>query len=403
VLTPADLEQSQAAYSDLIAGAKSYRVALAALGTAASAFGSALESCARLKEARADALGPPAAASLSNSFNAKGSCTADNLLAAAGVHHLIANHEQILSDTVYRSFEVPILHELDKWRRGVEEEDDGYQRAVRRQSQEIRRLEKEGIKLHRQRRRDVAKFRSHLVELTTKLDGLTALHGEHARTLLRDSQDTSARILDATCSLVRAEVDIFESLARKGWSGGGLDDLLEKGTDLFATDEDPGGAGGQGGGAEPSKLFSILPPKSILADSASDSGVAAAHGRADSLGAGIVPYQSLSGALSEPRLQGDADSVFSELNRPRITRPFSPPPIPVDSEDVLGGGALAGGSSSATVKASSSGLPAGEEEEEHPWKDEGAGKTGEADTPDTSPGSSQQREPTWTGTEGVGQ
>jgi len=451
-LTKADLEHSQTAYADLLSSAKAYRLALASLSTAASAFGSALESCARLKEARADALhsvfhhnansissghhsgaggilgaerggsgagaggggggigGTPGVGGaggglggslMSNSFSAKATCTADTLLTVAGLQHLVANHHQILSETVYRSFEVPLLHELDKWRAAVDDEEEGYASAVAAQSREIRRLEKEGLKLHKQRRRDVAKFRSHLVELTTKLDGLTTMHGEHARTLLRESQETSARIVDASCSLVRAEVDIFESLARKGWTGGGLEDVLEKGVDLFANDEDDGhlhhggialgmgmtsgkgGGGGVGvGDEESSKLFSILPPKSILADSSSGGGGGNGSGsdtlrlnRADSLLAmgDNDRYQSLAGVVSDhhsavaavvgagklattrERVDRDTDSVFSEFNRSRGVRPFSPQPQPLslNPEDLLAG--LENGISPAQTPPSGSG------------------------------------------------
>ncbi|KAM7221056.1 hypothetical protein V8F06_003618 [Rhypophila decipiens] len=363
VLTKADLEHSQQAYADLISSAKSYRLALASLSTAASSFGSALESCARLKEARADALGPAAGgASLSNSFNTKGSCTADTLLTVAGLQHLVANHHHILSETVYRSFEVPLLHEMDKWRATMEDEEEGYTRAVAAQSREINRLEKEGMKLQRQKRRDVGKFREHLVELTTKLDGLTTLHGEHARSLLRESQETSVRIVDASCSLVRAEMEIFESLARKGWTGGGLEDVLEKGVDLFAPNDEAsppsgvvgyGKGGGDTGGAQQqqagsggegsNKLFSILPPKSILADSGSDTVRIARHNRTDSLLMDADRYQSLAGAVvsSRDRVRDhDADSVFSEFNRSRGVRPFSPQPqrISLNPEDLILGG-----------------------------------------------------------------
>lgn len=335
VLTKHDLEASQAAYADLLSSAKAFRLALTSLSTAASAFGSALESCARLKEARAEQVvsdppnrggspvqggqgqgGGPPPLMMNNSFTSaaqgttKSACTADTLLTVAGLQHLVANHQHILSETVYRSFEVPLLHELDKWRGAVEDEEESYASAVAVQSKEIRRLEKEGMKLHKQRRRDVAKFRSHLVELTTKLDGLTTLHGEHSRTLLRESQDTSARIVEASCSLVRAEVDIFESLARKGWTGGGLEDVLEQGQDLFASEDVIpdrtvghsdgrfGGTGGNivaggasdggiasGGAGEGSKLFSILPPRSILADTTGG-------GREDTLRLVGNPYQT---------------------------------------------------------------------------------------------------------------
>ncbi|RKL49694.1 hypothetical protein BFJ72_g1150 [Fusarium proliferatum] len=342
VLTKADLELSQQAYSDLVASAKGYRLALAALSTAASTFGSALEACARLKEARAEPIGP-SGTNMTASFTTKGSCTADTLMSASGVHYLVANHQQILSETVYRSFEVPLLHDLDKWQTVIDDEEETYKQKIKAQSKEIKRLEKEGMKLHKQRRRDVGRFRAHLVELTTKLDGLTTLHADHARTLLRESQETSGRIVEASCSLVRAEVDIFEGLARKGWSGGGLDDLLEKGQDLFATEEDAANLGGGGSGDTP-KLFSILPPKSILADTGSDP--SRSHARGDSLLMDTERYQSLAALASDSRPGGgvmnDSDSVFStDFNKPRNARPFSPQPIrriPTDvTFDSLGG------------------------------------------------------------------
>ncbi|KAL4723437.1 hypothetical protein ACLX1H_009934 [Fusarium chlamydosporum] len=334
---------SPQAYSDLVASAKSYRLALAALSTAASTFGSALEACARLKEARAEPIGPSGSTNMTASFSTKGSCTADMLMSASGVHHLVANHQQILSETVYRSFEVPLLHDLDKWQTVIDDEEETYQYRIKAQSKEIKRLEKEGMKLHKQRRRDVGRFRAHLVDLTTKLDGLTTLHADHARTLLRESQETSGRIVDASCSLVRAEVDIFESLARKGWSGGGLDDLLEKGQDLFATEEDSANLGSGGSGDTP-KLFSILPPKSILADTGSEP--SRSHTRGDSLLMDSERYQSLAALASDMRPSGggggDTDSVFStDFNKPRNARPFSPQPIrrvPTDvTYDSLGG------------------------------------------------------------------
>lgn len=245
----------------------------------------------------------------------------------------MANHNQILSETVYRSFEVPLLHDLDRWQAVIDDEEDTYQQKIKTQSKEVKRLEKEGLKLHKQKRRDVGRFRAHLVELTGKLDGLTTLHADHARTMLRETQETSNRIVDASCSLVRAEVDIFESLAKKGWTGGGLEDVLEKGQDLFATELD----GGQASGSDGVKLFSILPPKSILADTSSD---APRHGRSDSLLVDTERYQSLSAVASDVK-PGDNDSAFSaDFNKPRNARPFSPQPIrriPIEvTEESLG-------------------------------------------------------------------
>ncbi|ESZ92396.1 hypothetical protein SBOR_7204 [Sclerotinia borealis F-4128] len=329
VLTKSDLELSQIAYSELLSTAKSYRLALAELSSSASAFGSALEACARLKEARSEGLAPPGG-SLSNSFTAKGSCTGDHLMSASGVHQLIANHQQILSECVYRSFEVPLLHELDNWGRHVEEEEVSYRKEVKNKSKEIQKMEKEGLRVHKQRKRDVRGFRGHLVELTTRLDGLTTLHGQHARGLLRDCQDVSTKVVEASSSLVRAEVEIFEAIARKGWTGGGLEDLLEHGQDLFSSE--PSSANTDSNGS-PSKIFSILPQKSILVDATHPATDAPHkkihHKRSDSLLVDNNHYQSLA-AVADRDI--DNGSIFSEretriLNRSRGVRPFSPEPV----------------------------------------------------------------------------
>lgn len=332
VLNKSDLEASQTAYTDLLSSAKSYRLALAALSVSASTFGSALEACARLKEARSDVMLASAAGSMSNSFSfpAKGSCTADSLMAASGVHQLVANHQQILSETVYRSFEVPLLHELDQWKRRMEEEEGAYQKEAKIMSKEIRKMEKEGLRLHKQRKRDVGKFREHLVQLTGKLDALTGLSGRHSRGLLRDCQEMSKGIVECSAGLVRAEVDIFEALARKGWNGGGLDELLEKGRDLFANEELGGGVDAHPNHA--AKIFSILPQnRSILAGDDGAGRPDMLHSRSDSLLVGAAPYQSLTGMVNR---DADVNSIFSDrdmpssrlLNQSRGVRPFSPTP-----------------------------------------------------------------------------
>lgn len=227
----------------------------------------------------------------------------------------------------------------------MEEEEIAYLKEVKARSQEIRKMEIEGLKLHKQRKRDVARFRGHLVDLTTKLDDLTTLHGGHSRGLLGDSQRTSVKIVEAASSLVRAEVDIFESLARKGWSGGGLEELLDKGADLFANDADTHAG-------DAAQLFSILPQKSILPEAVQGEAATAKQERpppgrrTESLLDGDEgQYRSLAGAVTN---EEDTRSIFStttpgenHFNISRGVRPFSPPPMGVNRlsihEDEFGG------------------------------------------------------------------
>ncbi|EPE04542.1 hypothetical protein F503_03604 [Ophiostoma piceae UAMH 11346] len=256
-----DTDKSRLAYDTLAATAKAYRVALSQLSLAASNFGAALESCARLKEARAQPYPPgPYATGGSSSHSLmmdggsgflggdvggnggsslyEASCTADVLLATSGLYYLMANQQGILAETVYRSFELPIVHEMDRYAADVEAEQESYASGMREASREIRRLEKEGVKLRKPRQRDVGRMRSHLVAMTDALDGLTARQAEHAVALLDQSRDMSGTVSQASRNLVRAEVDILDALARKGWPGGGLDVVLDGAVDLFSRDGD---------------------------------------------------------------------------------------------------------------------------------------------------------------------
>lgn len=333
----------------------------------------------------------------------EGSCTSTTLLSTAGLQHLIANHQQILSETVYRSFEVPLLHELDKWTETIADEQTSYNNKIKAQSQEIRKLEKQGAKLSKMRKRDVGGMRRHLVELTGKLDGLTALSTEHARVLLRESQELSCRVGEASCSLVRAEVDIFEGLARKGWVGGGLEEVLERGRDVLG---ESGEGTGEDGEQEGEGLFSILPPgKSILAepgippDTSSENDVEGqeqgkerpvlgmqtrSDGIVHSGGDLLTRYQSITGMVSHER--AESESMFSEFNRPRLggVRPFSPQPQPLSMNPdglILGGfedddepNQSVSGSRSSTMKDTRNGELDVHPDHVDPWRNEGLDK-----------------------------
>lgn len=108
---------------------------------------------------------------------------------------------------------------------------------------------------------DFSSYRSALTDLTQFIDELDQLKYEHWHIAHTLATDTSNRVLDCAALVVRAEVEIFEKVAQKGWdgAGGGLDDLIARAQDPFAP-EVCGDDAGSGAGT----LFSILPAHSIL-------------------------------------------------------------------------------------------------------------------------------------------
>lgn len=272
---------------------------------------------------------------------------------AGGLQYLIASNTHILSESLYRGFEVPLLHELDSYKEKTAENEERYKNEANEKSKELRRREADHLKLARQRKRsgysplfrqldyfsswtstaaadgheDLSAFRSALVDLTRQIDELDNLKYAHYRSALSLAQDTSTRILDSSALVVRAEIEIFEKIAQKGWdSSGGLDDLISRSADPFAP-EAGNGSNGEG------EIFSILPSHSILPSpqgpgmSRSASTIGGSNGSAGAgggAGGGEGKYQSLTGALSH---NGDFDEYEDDDVRSIFSGGFSNPGV----------------------------------------------------------------------------
>ncbi|KAF8247416.1 hypothetical protein K440DRAFT_654845 [Wilcoxina mikolae CBS 423.85] len=276
-LSSGDVKVSITAYETLSEAAKAYRKSLTQVASAASSFGAALESCARCKGA---------------------GDTADGLMGGSGLQYLVASNMHLLSDAIYRGFEVPLLHEVDNYKEKNTENEERYKKQASEKTRELHKRETQHLKLARQKKRNLSSFRGALLDLTAKIDELENLKYAHFRTALDLSQVTSARILDSTALVVRAEVEVFEKIASKGWdASGGLDDLISRAGDPFAANYSYGNSGD-------GEIFSILPTESILP---SPHGALSRAGSISGVGGSIATegkYQSLTGALSQ---NGDYD------------------------------------------------------------------------------------------------
>ncbi len=132
MFTPADIERSISAYESLLESAKSYRNQLVELAASANEFGTALEKCARTKGV--------------------GEC-ADGLQSSAGLHYLVANHQSVLSDTIYRTFEIPLREELECFVKNAESRKEEYVSAVAKKTKLLREREQRNLMLARKKKR----------------------------------------------------------------------------------------------------------------------------------------------------------------------------------------------------------------------------------------------------------
>lgn len=65
----------------------------------------------------------------------------------------MSNHEQLLADTVYRQFEIPLLEALDHYKLITADRLAGYEKSLHDQSTRIRKTEAENLKHGRRRKR----------------------------------------------------------------------------------------------------------------------------------------------------------------------------------------------------------------------------------------------------------
>lgn len=108
------------------------------------------------RSASVDTSGAQISCSVANTTTGKGAGdTGDGLMGGSGLQYLIASNMHLLSDAIYRGFEVPILHELDSYKEKTAENEASYKKEANEKSKELRKREAQHLKLARQKRRSM--------------------------------------------------------------------------------------------------------------------------------------------------------------------------------------------------------------------------------------------------------
>ncbi|ODQ68226.1 hypothetical protein NADFUDRAFT_11521, partial [Nadsonia fulvescens var. elongata DSM 6958] len=216
VMTPSDLSTTVSNYSQLLVSAERYREALMTVSGAAAEFGHALESTSRSKGVTPQ--------------------TADGLISAGGLHYLVSNHQRILADSIEKAFELPLKKTVKKFKRQSKEFESNYKMEISRRSKILKQTELQNMKLTKRRNgglKNLDAYKLVLEDLTNQINQMDTLRNEYFETIFDLTNFTNDKILTLTGAVVRAEMEIYEGIAKKGWSGGGLDDLIATCSDPF--------------------------------------------------------------------------------------------------------------------------------------------------------------------------
>ncbi|CAE6532082.1 unnamed protein product [Rhizoctonia solani] len=246
IITRADLKASAEAYEQLLTTSRFFRDALSGVSRASAKFAEAIEKCSRLK-------GPSDA------------CGKD-FQAAAGLHHLISNHEQILEHTIIHKFEVPLRQGFETYKSTVAARTAEYERALTEKSRLIRKTEADTELIPSS---DLNSFRVALATLQAQVNDLDKLKSDYYRQVLEHEQNIWDGVLGNVSVVVRSTMDVYDRITAKA-SDPSLEHILASVPDPF--DEYASQA------PSSDAIFSILAPLDIMSGTRTPTGDTTAPG-----------------------------------------------------------------------------------------------------------------------------
>ncbi|GCE98284.1 hypothetical protein ZYGM_004196 [Zygosaccharomyces mellis] len=219
LVTKKDIKNTVDALQGLLDSSRAYTSSLQEVSRNASLMGHSLENLSRLKGCNDD--------------------SAEKLLSASGLFYLLANHENIMSQCLKGTLGGNLLDKIDQFKIESKKMENEFKAHAREESLKLKMQERHNMKLAQRRTRNLVSYKESLVNLQSQLDQLESLRHDYYQDSYNLVESTCSKVLDAVATVSRARVEISENVARKGWSGGGLDDLLMDAEDPFNSEGSP--------------------------------------------------------------------------------------------------------------------------------------------------------------------
>ena len=159
--------------------------------------------------------------------------TAEKFMNASGLFHLLGNHEVIMCDLIHSCLGDDLVDLMDEFRVRGKKLQNAFSAKCKEQSQKLKIQEKFNNKFSKQNVRNLISYRESLNNLQLQLDQFEMLKIDYYNDSYRLVESYCSKVLDKLACIARAQVEISENIARKGWAGGGLDELLIDADDPF--------------------------------------------------------------------------------------------------------------------------------------------------------------------------
>lgn len=215
-VTKRDVKLTSDALKELHETSYRFSKALNSVATEANAMAKSLESIARLKGCGDD--------------------IAQNLLSAGGLFYLVGNHDLIMANYLDEYLGENLLKDIDEFKVDSKTLENSFKAKSKSETVKLRLQEKHNRQLGKRKIRNLLAYRESLLSLQNTLDDLETLKHNYYVDSYELVESTCSKVLGKVASLSRAQLEISENIARKGWAGGGLDNLLQVSDDQYNKD-----------------------------------------------------------------------------------------------------------------------------------------------------------------------
>ncbi|SCU81231.1 LAMI_0B05292g1_1 [Lachancea mirantina] len=213
LVTQKDMGQTVDVMSQVLSSINAYSEELRTVSQRASMVAVSLEQMARLKGCN--------------------DATAEKYLSSSGLFHVMANHQRIMSECIATTMGATLAERIEdfKYKRRVQEA--RFKQEFQGETRKLKLQEKFNQKFAQRKTRNLVSYRENLANLQLQLDEIETLKHKYYQDSYDLVQATCADVLKDVATVSRAQVEISENIARKGWSGGGLDELMIDADDPF--------------------------------------------------------------------------------------------------------------------------------------------------------------------------
>lgn len=167
-ITRKDLAASTLAYQRLLSASKAYTSDILSLSSSSSELASALDECSRLKGSHE---------------------SSSQLQALSGLYYLVSSYNQVLADSFWKDFSIPLLNHFDLYNATNIDRSITNEKLLSEKSRVLKEMEMKNLKNGRKKERDLNSFRKALNELQQQVEEIDRIKSDYYHELLQSEEE----------------------------------------------------------------------------------------------------------------------------------------------------------------------------------------------------------------------